>query len=135
MPASGGEAQRLTFHGGHTASESADGKWVYFSRADAPGIWRMPAGGGDATPTSAPLAPNCWADWRVTRKGIYFRVDEGDAPPLVRFLPFDSPGIRTVARLDQPAWAGFSVAPDDSTLVYGRADRYECDIRMLENGF
>lgn len=135
MPATGGAAVRVTAHGGHTAYESADGKWVYFSRADSPGIWRMPAAGGPETQTSVALAPNCWADWRVSKKGIYFKVDRNDEAPLVRFVAFDSPEATTVAKLDHQAWAGFTVAPDDSTIVYGRADRYECDIRMVENGF
>jgi Tol biopolymer transport system component/DNA-binding winged helix-turn-helix (wHTH) protein len=135
MPSSGGSAVRLTFQGGHTAFESPDGKWIYFSRADSPGIWRMPAAGGPATPTPIPLAPNCWADWRLTGKGIYFKVDRDNDAPLVEFLPFDATQARTVARLDHQAWAGFTVAPNDSAIVYGRADRYDCDIRMVENAF
>jgi hypothetical protein len=135
MPSSGGTAVRLTFHGGHTAYESRDGKWIYFSRAESPGISRMPSGGGPETPLPIALAPNCWGDWRVTGKGIYFKVDRDDEAPLVRFLPFGAGEARTVAVLDHQAWAGFTVAPDDSTIVYGRADRYECDIRMVENAF
>jgi Tol biopolymer transport system component/DNA-binding winged helix-turn-helix (wHTH) protein len=135
MPSSGGAAVRVTFHGGHTAYESVDGKWLFFSRADSPGIWRMPLGGGPETQTAVALAPNCWADWRVTGTGIYFKVDRNNDAPLVQFLPFDSSEAATVARLDHQAWAGFTVAPDDATIVYGRASRYDCDIRMVENGF
>lgn len=135
MPSSGGSGQRMTLHGGHTAYESADGKWLYFSRSDLPGIWKMPSEGGPETQTPARLAPNCWADWRVTGKGIYFKVDQGDQAPIVRFLPLDSSESKTIARLDHQAWAGFTVSPDDSKIVYGRADRYECDIRMVENAF
>ena len=135
MPASGGTARRVTTHGGQAAYESGDGKSLYFSRADSPGIWRMPSAGGPESPLPVALAPNCWADWRVTGKGIYFKVDRNDEAPLVEFLPFGSSAAKTVALLDHQAWAGFTVAPDDSTIVYGRADRYECDIRMVENGF
>ena len=135
MPASGGPAARVTLHGGHTAYESADGKWIYFSKLDRAGIWRMPAEGGAETQTPAPLAPNCWADWRLTGKGIYFKVDRSDEAPWVQFLPFDSAEAKTIARLDHQAWAGFTISPDDSRIVYGRAERYECDIRMVENAF
>jgi len=135
MPASGGAAQRVTLHGGQTAYESADGKWLYFSRADSPGIWRMPREGGEEARLPALLAPNCWADWRVTSRGVYFKVDGNHDAPLVKFLPLGASEAVTVAQLDHQAWAGFTVAPDDSRLVYGRADRYECDIRMVENGF
>ncbi len=135
MPSSGGAAARVTFQGGHTAYESADGQWIYFSRADSPGIWRMPSGGGPATPTAVALAPNCCADWRLTGRGIYFKVDRDAEAPVVRFAAFGSSEARDIALLDHQAWAGFTVAPDDSAIVYGRAVRYECDIRMLENAF
>jgi Tol biopolymer transport system component/DNA-binding winged helix-turn-helix (wHTH) protein len=134
-PSAGGTATALTHGGGHTAYESQDGRWVYYSRADAPGIWRMPAAGGQPEEVLAALAPNCWADWRVTGKGIYFKVETNDDHPLIQFLPFGSTQARTVARLDNPAWAGFTVSPDDSAIVYGRADRRDCDIRMIVNAF
>ncbi len=135
MPSAGGEAVRVTLHGGHTAYESGDGAWLYFSRADSPGIWRMPTGGGAEERVLALLAPNCGEDWRVTARGIYFRVDRGEAPPLVQMWAFGASGPVTVASLEEQAWDGFTVSPDGSSIVYGRADRRDCDIRMVENAF
>jgi Tol biopolymer transport system component/DNA-binding winged helix-turn-helix (wHTH) protein len=136
MPATGGQARPVTRSGGSTAFESADGQWLYFSRPDAAGLWRTPAGGGPEELVSTAVPAACGNDWRVTRRGIYFKEDRGDdAAPIVRLLPFGGASAAQVAVLDEQAWAGFTVAPDDSSLVYGRADRRDADIRMIENGF
>ncbi|HET7452718.1 MAG TPA: winged helix-turn-helix domain-containing protein [Thermoanaerobaculia bacterium] len=144
IPSAGGPATMVTRGGGVTAFESADGGTLYFTRPDAPGLWRMPAAGGNEELVSADLRPASANDWRVTARGAYFREDRGDAAPVVRFLAFggtnvfaarDEPTAPVVATLDAQAWSGISVAPDDSALVYGRADRRDADIRMIENAF
>jgi Tol biopolymer transport system component/DNA-binding winged helix-turn-helix (wHTH) protein len=135
VPAAGGPASMVTRGGGSTAFESADGKTLYFTRPDSAGIWRMPVAGGAEERVSADLAPASADDWRVTARGLYFREDRGDAAPVVRFLPFGAATSSVVATLDEQAWSGFSVAPDDSAIVYGKADRRDADIRMIENAF
>jgi len=135
MPSAGGVETILTKGGGTAAFESVDGKTLYFTRPDSPGLWRMPAAGGAEELVSADLRPASATDWRVTGRGVYFREDRGDAAPVVKFLPFGGGPATVAATLDELAWAGFSVAPDDSALVYGRADRREADIRMIENPF
>ena len=135
IPARGGEPRKVTSAGGSVAFESADGRSILFSKAQTAGIWSAPVSGGEERLLPIPLAPNCGGDWRATGRGIYFKVDRDDDRPLIRFLPFGATEAKTVATLDNQAWAGFTVSPDDSSLVYGRADRRESDIRMIENGF
>ncbi len=136
MAASGGPASPVTRGGGSTSFESPDGRWLYFTRPDAPGLWRMPAAGGLEEVVSTAVLPASGNDWRVTKRGVYFKEDRGDdAAPIVRLLPFGGTSAGPVAVLDEQAWAGFTVSPDDSSLVYGRADRREADIRLIENGF
>jgi Tol biopolymer transport system component/DNA-binding winged helix-turn-helix (wHTH) protein len=136
LPAGGGAARAVTRAGGSTSFESTDGRWLYFTRPDANGLWRTPADGGAEELVTAGVLAACAHDWTVTKRGIYFKEDRGDdVAPIVRLLPSGSREALPVATLDQPAWAGFTVAPDDSALVYGRADRREADIRMIENPF
>ncbi|HEX6622898.1 MAG TPA: LpqB family beta-propeller domain-containing protein, partial [Pyrinomonadaceae bacterium] len=42
-PAEGGATIQLTKGGGREAFDSPDGKFVYYTKADAPGLWRVPA--------------------------------------------------------------------------------------------
>ena len=50
QPAQGGIAVQVTKrNGAEEALESLDGKFVYYASLDAPGIWKVPAGGGEET--------------------------------------------------------------------------------------
>ena len=47
QPAQGGAAVQVTkMKGGSEAFESADGKFVFYAKEDAPGIWKVPVEGG-----------------------------------------------------------------------------------------
>src|SRR6478736_4833703 len=72
VPAEGGEAVQITNQGGYVAFESPDGKFVYYTKKDTPGIWRAPAEGGKEIPVidSFNLSDN--ANWEVVTDGIYF---------------------------------------------------------------
>jgi len=37
----------VTRHGGFQSRESADGRYLYYSKANAKDIWRLPTAGGD----------------------------------------------------------------------------------------
>jgi Tol biopolymer transport system component len=48
IPAEGGQAVQMTKHGGFTSFESADGKFLYYSKG-AIGVWRVPVDSGEET--------------------------------------------------------------------------------------
>ena len=135
MPAAGGAAVMLTRDGGATPFPSRDGHSLYYTKTGAPGLWRSGADGGPEERVSDAILPANANDWRLTGRGIYYRDPHARDTSVVLFRPFDGDVASRVAELDEQAWAGFSVAPDDSALVYGRADRRDCDIRMIENPF
>ncbi|MEO8191460.1 MAG: winged helix-turn-helix domain-containing protein [Acidobacteriota bacterium] len=119
--------------GGYAAQEAADGSALFYTRTDLPGIWRQSAGGSAPERVVASLAPEDWANWQVTRAGIYYRELCGDHPDAgVVFLPFG--GVpKHVASLSRQGWPGFSVSSDGKTLVYPRVERHTCDLRIIEN--
>jgi Tol biopolymer transport system component/DNA-binding winged helix-turn-helix (wHTH) protein len=127
-------AAAVTRDGGYAARESPDGRALYFTRADEPGIWRQDAVGGAASRVVAELAPEDWENWDVGTDGVYFREPSGPhKEPTVVFLAFGSSQPIPLAPLPEQGWSGFSVSPDGSWLVYPRADRHTCDIRLIEN--
>jgi len=129
-----GRAARVTAGGGYCARESPDGRWVYFTRADASGIWRQPVEGGAAARVVANLAPEDWANWDVGERGVYFRELCARHPkPGVALLAFNASEPLDVAPLPEQGWSGFSVSRDGRFLVYSRVDRQSCDIRLIEN--
>jgi len=129
----------MTTAGGYAAQESPDGRSLYFTRADAAGIWRMslPAGeheGEALERVTDRLAPEDWANWEIGAAGIYFRElcprHEG---PAVALLPWGAPAPRDLAPLVDQGWSGFAVSADGEWIVYPRVDRHTCDIRAIEN--
>jgi Tol biopolymer transport system component len=127
-------AAAVTRDGGYAARESPDGRVLYFTRAGEPGIWRQEADDGPASRVVAELAPEDWENWDVGTDGVYFREPSGPhKEPTVVFLAFGSSQPVPLAPLPEQGWSGFSVSPDGSWLVYPRADRHTCDIRLIEN--
>jgi Tol biopolymer transport system component/DNA-binding winged helix-turn-helix (wHTH) protein len=127
---------QVTRAGGYRAEESPDGRFLYFSRTDAPGIWRQPVSGGEAIRVVQTLAPDDWNNWEIGSKGLYFREIHPDHPNAeVVFDSFDGKPPVHLVPLAEQGWSGFSLSPDGQQIVYSRVDRHSCDIRLIENPF
>jgi Tol biopolymer transport system component/DNA-binding winged helix-turn-helix (wHTH) protein len=131
------ESRRLapvTTQGGYASRESPDGKWLFFTRADAPGIWRQSAGGGPAERVFERLRPEDWANWQAGASGLYFReLCAKHAGPAVAFLAYGAAEPVDLLPLDEQGWSDFDVSRDGEWIVYPRVDRHTCDIRLIEN--
>ncbi len=125
---------RLTSEGGYASRESADGKWLYFTRTDAAGVWRQAGSGGTATRVADALLPEDWANWEIGAEGLYLReLLPVERAPVLAFRSFDGGARRVIAPLTDQGWPGFAVAPDGGWIVYPRVDRQSCEIRLIEN--
>ena len=126
----------VTTDGGYASRESPDGKWLFFTRADQPGIWRQPAGGGPPERVFDRLEPEDWANWQAGRLGLYFReLCANHSGPDVAFLAYGAAKPVDVLPLDEQGWPNFDVSGDGKWIVYPRADKHSCDIRLIENAF
>jgi Tol biopolymer transport system component len=61
-----GVAAQVTQHGGFSAVESYDGKYLYYVKFFSPGIWRMPLSGGDEERITDQPEAWYWACWDIT---------------------------------------------------------------------
>lgn len=128
---------RCTEGGGYAAAESADGRFLYYSRADAAGLWRksLAPGTGPAAAERVAEGPDASdaPDWQLGREGFYYRAHDGDRPDVLRFQPADGSSPRDLPPPGDRDWYGFAVSPDGARVVYSRVDRHSSDIKMLEN--
>jgi len=122
---------QLTVDGGYAAQPSPDGRQIFFTRLEQPGVWVMAATGGPASL----LVPNVRAaenlNWRVNANGIYFIGATADQP-VVRRAPLSGGTGVDVAWLGNYSWPGFAVTRDGK-VIYAHWDRRESNIMAMES--
>jgi Tol biopolymer transport system component len=137
-PVEGGEPIRLTMGGGAEASESPDGRTVYYTKVPeiGPGLWSVPATGGEEERVLESVRFGYWA---VARNGIYF-IDfdvARDAPRPVRFFDFESRQVTQVGTVETTVWwtntPGFAISPDSRWLLYSSLESSDADLMLVDH--
>ena len=131
-----GSERQLTEHGGFDPLESYDGRTIYYSKFDEPGIWSMPAGGGSESPvvTGKPQV-SYWGHWAVTESGLYLLDADAEPRPIIEFYSFATRRITPVLSLEKSpvAWQpSLSASRDGRTVFYTQTDPQSV-IKMVEN--
>jgi hypothetical protein len=143
--------RRVTEGGALRAQESADGSSLYYG-TDAPEVKRRArasqAGDQDQRIARFPVDTHWGGDWTVAARGLYFLNEHLPTGRAIEFLPFrfgppDRPiGPRQVIGTGRPVRmayptaraaerASFSVAPDESWLVFSQEDYRSRDIMLI----
>jgi Tol biopolymer transport system component len=137
VPVEGGEAKQVTRQGGLEGFESADGKFVYYSKGlDIRDIWRVPVVGGEETLVLELQKAGHRRSWAVAEDGIYFAVAETASRSVVRFFSFATGRVeRRVANLERSIKEGpqgLTISRDGRRLLYTRIDQSGSDIVLME---
>jgi Tol biopolymer transport system component len=134
-PSRGGAAVQVRGAKGEEAFESSDGKFVYYAKSNAPGMWKVPVEGGDEIRILDQARENLWA---LTDQGVCF-FDLGNlAGPVLNFYSFAGRKLRVLrefsreTRLDTFSTA-LSVSPDGGWIVYTQLDQSGSDLMLLDN--
>jgi Tol biopolymer transport system component len=128
-----GSRSQLTTGGGYAALPSPDGRQIFFTRLERPGVWAMPAAGGEARLIVPNVRAAETANWRVTPAGIYFVGVTADQP-VIRRVPLGGGDAVDVAWLGRYSWPGFAVSPDGGRVLYAHWDRRDANIMAMEPG-
>ena len=135
MPAGGGAAVQVTSRGGALAFESPDGKFIYYSKFDGPGIWRVSVEGGQEAAVVDSFNAGL-GNWAVVVDGIYFIKLDSKAGAAIEFYNFETGQVNEVAALGKvEIWTlGLAVSPDRKWLLYTRVDPGNTgNITIVEN--
>jgi Tol biopolymer transport system component/DNA-binding winged helix-turn-helix (wHTH) protein len=124
----GGPPVQVTKNGGIFASESADGRFLYYLKFESPGIWRMPLNGSEEIRVFDQPAGDDWWDWALTPSGIYFL----DPQVGVKFFDFATGKKISIASWDRPCF-GLAVSPDGKSILYALAGPEESTIMLVKN--
>ena len=133
VPATGGAEERMTPDGGDGASESIDGKTLFFIR-------NLPDGSGSALLAQSlaggperRLVQSVGTTFAVGLAGVY-TVDFWSGPPPPLFLRDPATGQgRLLGKLEQAHPYGLTVSPDGKTILYTRLVNEGTDLMLIEN--
>jgi Tol biopolymer transport system component/DNA-binding winged helix-turn-helix (wHTH) protein len=126
-----GSRTQLTTDGGYAAQPSPDGRSIFFTRLEQPGVWMMPVDGGSATLLVPGVRAAESANWRATANGIFFIGATADQV-VVRRAPLAGGAAIDVAWLGNYSWPGFAMTPDGTRVIYSHWDRRESNIMAIE---
>lgn len=130
-----GQPVQVTRNGGREAFESPDGKFVYYSKLDVPGLWSVPVEGGDETQV---LEEPRQGGWAVTQDGLCFLSLDAPSGPTIEFFSFAKHRRRRIKTFPKEVRLGtgsphFAVSPDGHWILYTQMDKAESDIMLVEN--
>ena len=129
-------AVQITRNGGTEAEESPDG-YLYYAKASAPGIWRLPLVRGGAEGEERLLDIGGVGRWCLGSHGIFVLDDQAGRPPAIRFFDFATRRTSQVRALP-PEWVlvaysgAFAVSPDGQWAVVTVDPVVESDIMLVE---
>jgi Tol biopolymer transport system component len=130
-----GVVDQVTQHGGYSALESYDGKYLYYVKFFSPGIWRMPLSGGEEERIIDQPEAWYWAHWDITDNGLYFFDIAASPRPDMKFYDFQTRRITSVLQTDGQVryWTpGVSASRNGRTIYY--ATQYaNATIMIAEN--
>jgi eukaryotic-like serine/threonine-protein kinase len=135
VPFKGGTPVRVTKNGGVYGVESYDGRFLYYSKFEEPGLWRMALVGGEETKLLDQPPGWAWFDWGLARKGIYFLNLSIKPYGRIEFFDFASRETSPIFTLDKPApgYVGLAIAPDSRSLLYGQTELDDSYIMLVRN--
>lgn len=131
VPLNGGSPVEVTRNGGVFAADSSDGRFLYYSKFEEAGIWKMPLSGGEETQVLD--QPGGWDSysWALVPNGIYFLNSE--APHNnIEFLRFATVKKSLIASVDSSGF-GLAVSPDGRFILFVKNELAESSIMLVKN--
>jgi Tol biopolymer transport system component/DNA-binding winged helix-turn-helix (wHTH) protein len=133
MQLNGEPPVQVTKNGGVFAAESVDDRFLYYSKFEAPGIWRMPLPGGEEIHILDQPAGDDWSNWAITRNGIYFLDSTPGPKAAVKFFHFATGRTITISTFGNSPSIGLAVSPDGRSILYHQTELAESSLVLVKN--
>ena len=134
IPVQGGTPLQLTKHGGISPVESFDGTYLYYSKYEQNGVWRLPLqGGAEESKVLSDIDPGGWPNWALSPEGIYF-LKFGKFPHAeLAFLDFADSKTHVLWPLEKNLGWGLSLSADRKSIVYVQDQFAESNLMLVRN--
>jgi Tol biopolymer transport system component len=132
IPEAGGDAIQVTRDGGYAPLESADGKFIYYTKdLGRTSVWRLPVAGGQAAKVLENLS--YLRNLVIVSKGIYFVPQQDTAlGSSIEFLDFPTNHTKRIASFGKFT-NGLALSPDGRWILYDQDERGSSELRLVEN--
>ena len=130
------EPSRSRVTADYLAEESWDGEYLYYSKTDFSGVWRMPLAGGEETAiVNGPLS--YWG-WALSRSGIYYAAEPSAGGRrrayAIRYLDFESGQVSEVFQQESPSpHMLLAVSPDERWILHLERPPPQSELMLVEN--
>ena len=111
--------------------ETSDGSWLYYSKANAPGIWRRPRIGGTAELVVAGFDPRFRGNWALTDRELLF-TQPTSAGLMVSRFDHDSGKLDTLFEAGRLYAPSFSFSPRTRELLVATTNYGGADLNLVE---
>ena len=133
MPIQGGPPTKVTSHGGISGVESADGRFLYYSKYELGGLWKMPLEGGEEAQVLEEVRGGSWPNWALASDGIYFLRFDNSPRVTIQFFDFRTRKTIPLWTLDkEPGW-GLAMSPNGKSILYVQGEFAESNIMLVKN--
>ena len=134
IPTAGGQALQVTRHGGFTSFESADGKFLYYSKLP-PGVWRVPVDGGEESLILDTPNAGGWGAWAAVDDGIYFINTKAKGGYAIDFFSFATRRVNRITVMENvnEFVSDLAISPDRQRILYTQQENLAGDIMLVEN--
>ena len=129
----GGAPVKLTKNGGISPVESPDGRFLYYAKYEAGGIWKMPLSGGEETRVLDESGGPGWPNWMVSDEGIYFLRTNKPVHDTIQFLDFASKKIIRIWSLPKGAGWGLAMSQNGKSIFYVQSEFAESNVMLVRN--
>jgi len=131
-------AIRITREGGIEATESPDGRYLYYAKRETSGIWRLPLGGSGDVREEKVLDLGGEGRWSLRPDGIFLLDSWPARSPAIRFFNFATGRVSDVVTLPSDWYfilsgGAFAVSPDGTWAIVTQERLTESDIMLVEN--
>ena len=128
---------QLTTHGGMRAREATDGRHLYFSRHNEPGLWRVPLVDGKVIGPVEQVLDDLprrgdWSNWDLWAGGVVL-VDRNDEGPFLLIHDFSSGQTKVVTNVPNVASPSVTISPDGRNLLYARIESSIEDLVLVDD--
>lgn len=136
-PVSGGASSQITRNGGFAPVESADGRYVYYSKMNAPGVFRLALAGGREEQVLPDLPSSLWGGWALAGDTLFYLsiTHDHDQPAEIWARALSSSETRRIAalRLRPVLWDGsLAVSSDARFALVSEVERAGSQIYILQ---